>query len=109
MSDTLRQRALEYHQLPKPGKIGIEITKPSATQADLVLAYTPGVAAPVREIANDPNAAYRYTAKGNLVAVIDAKTHLAPVGEFDRIRQQVNQNLPKPLFIREYIFGNIRR
>lgn len=80
MSDSLRQRALEYHQLPKPGKIGIEITKPSATQADLVLAYTPGVAAPVREIADDPNAAYRYTAKGNLVAVVSNGSAILGLG-----------------------------
>ncbi|MCP5138205.1 MAG: malate dehydrogenase [Gammaproteobacteria bacterium] len=81
MSDTLRERALAYHQLPTPGKIGIEITKPSATQADLVLAYTPGVAAPVREIAKDPDAAYRYTAKGNLVAVISNGTAILGLGD----------------------------
>ncbi|MCP5141129.1 MAG: malate dehydrogenase [Gammaproteobacteria bacterium] len=81
MSDTLRERALAYHQLPKPGKIAIEITKPSATQDDLVLAYTPGVAAPVREIAKDPEAAYRYTAKGNLVAVISNGTAILGLGD----------------------------
>ncbi|KAF0191722.1 MAG: malate dehydrogenase (oxaloacetate-decarboxylating)(NADP+) [Gammaproteobacteria bacterium] len=70
MSDELKRAALEYHAFPRPGKIGITITKPCATQYDLGLAYTPGVAAPVREIAKDPEAAYRYTAKGNLVAVI---------------------------------------
>ncbi len=70
MSDELKRAALEYHAFPRPGKIGIAITKPCATQYDLGLAYTPGVAAPVREIAKDPEAAYRYTAKGNLVAVI---------------------------------------
>ncbi|MDO9371207.1 MAG: malic enzyme-like NAD(P)-binding protein [Gammaproteobacteria bacterium] len=70
MSEDLKRAALEYHASPTPGKIALAITKPCATQYDLSLAYTPGVAAPVREIARDPEAAYRYTAKGNLVAVI---------------------------------------
>ncbi|MDA1106980.1 MAG: malate dehydrogenase [Proteobacteria bacterium] len=70
MSEDLKHAALEYHANPTPGKIALAITKPCATQYDLSLAYTPGVAAPVREIARDPEAAYRYTAKGNLVAVI---------------------------------------
>lgn len=70
MSNDLKQRALQYHAEPKPGKIGTALIKPCATQVDLSLAYTPGVAAPVREIDADPEAAYRYTGKGNLVAVI---------------------------------------
>ncbi len=70
MSDTLKADALRYHQEPRPGKIATAITKPTVTQRDLSLAYTPGVAAPVREIHQDPEAAYRYTGKGNLVAVI---------------------------------------
>jgi malate dehydrogenase (oxaloacetate-decarboxylating)(NADP+) len=70
MSDELKRTALTYHAEPRPGKIEIALTKPSDTQADLILAYTPGVAAPVREIAVDPDAAYRYTAKANLVAVV---------------------------------------
>jgi len=65
-----KQAALDYHELPRPGKIGISITKPCLSQEDLSLASTPGVAEPVRAIATDPEAAYRYTAKGNLVAVI---------------------------------------
>jgi len=65
-----KQAALDYHELPRPGKIGISITKPCLSQEDLSLAYPPGVAEPVRAIATDPEAAYRYTAKGNLVAVI---------------------------------------
>lgn len=69
MSD-LKARALAYHELPRPGKLSITSTKPCATQADLALAYTPGVAEPVREIARDPELAYRYTGKGNLVAVV---------------------------------------
>ncbi len=70
MSLDLKKAALDYHSGPTPGKIALAITKPCATQDDLALAYTPGVAEPVREIARDPEAAYRYTAKGNLVAVI---------------------------------------
>lgn len=66
----LKQAALDYHEKPKPGKIAIAVTKPCATQRDLSLAYTPGVAEPVRAIAADREAAYRYTSKGNLVAVI---------------------------------------
>ena len=62
--------ALDYHAASPAGKISVTVTKPCDTQADLALAYTPGVAAPVRAIAADPEAAYRYTAKGNLVAVI---------------------------------------
>ncbi len=70
MSNTLKEDALRYHAEPRPGKIATEITKPTVTQRDLSLAYTPGVAEPVREIHKDPEAAYRYTGKGNLVAVI---------------------------------------
>lgn len=70
MSDTLKKAALDYHAFPKPGKLGVEITTPAETQEDLSLAYSPGVAEPVREIAKDPENAYKYTAKGNLVAVI---------------------------------------
>ncbi|QIZ77959.1 malic enzyme-like NAD(P)-binding protein [Ferrimonas lipolytica] len=66
----LRQQALDYHSEPVPGKISITLTKPAETQHDLALAYSPGVAEPVREIAADPEEAYRYTNKGNLVAVI---------------------------------------
>jgi len=67
---TLKEDALKYHAEPRPGKIATEITKPTATQRDLSLAYTPGVAEPVREIHKNPEAAYKYTGKGNLVAVI---------------------------------------
>jgi malate dehydrogenase (oxaloacetate-decarboxylating)(NADP+) len=70
MFDDLKQEALAYHEHPKPGKLGIQLTKPCETQRDLSLAYTPGVAEPVRVIAQDPDAAYRFTSKGNLVAVI---------------------------------------
>ena len=62
--------ALDYHEFPIPGKLSVTPTKPCKTADDLALAYTPGVAEPVLEIANDPSNAYRYTNKGNLVAVI---------------------------------------
>ena len=65
-----KQQALDYHSQGKPGKLAIQVTKPCETQKDLSLAYTPGVAEPVRAIAADARDAYRYTAKGNLVAVI---------------------------------------
>ncbi len=78
--DDLRARALRYHAEPVPGKIAIEVTKPCETQDDLSLAYTPGVAAPVREIARDPLDAYRYTAKGNLVGVITDGTAVLGLG-----------------------------
>jgi malate dehydrogenase (oxaloacetate-decarboxylating)(NADP+) len=70
MSKDYKEDALEYHAQPKPGKLGITISKPCQTQSDLALAYTPGVAEPVREIAKNANAAFRYTIKGNLVAVV---------------------------------------
>ncbi|VAW63875.1 NADP-dependent malic enzyme [hydrothermal vent metagenome] len=70
MKEEDKKRALEYHRLPFPGKIATAITKPCETQDDLSLAYTPGVAEPVRAIAEDPEMAYRYTGKGNLVGVI---------------------------------------
>ncbi|MCG6969696.1 MAG: malate dehydrogenase [Gammaproteobacteria bacterium] len=65
-----KQQALDYHSQGKPGKLAIAVTKPCETQSDLSLAYTPGVAEPVRAIAANAHDAYRYTAKGNLVAVI---------------------------------------
>ncbi len=70
MNEEDKKRALEYHRYPSPGKIATEITKPCNTQDDLSLAYTPGVAEPVRAIAENPEMAYDYTAKGNLVGVI---------------------------------------
>ena len=68
------EEALAFHRWPTPGKIGVHATKPMATQRDLSLAYSPGVAVPVRAIAADPDAAYDYTSKGNLVAVISNGT-----------------------------------
>jgi malate dehydrogenase (oxaloacetate-decarboxylating)(NADP+) len=75
-----RQKALDYHAFPKPGKISVEISKPAETAKDLALAYSPGVAEPVREIAADPENAYKYTAKGNLVAVISNGTAILGLG-----------------------------
>jgi|FaiFalDrversion2_1042247.scaffolds.fasta_scaffold00723_3 malate dehydrogenase (oxaloacetate-decarboxylating)(NADP+) len=76
----LREEALEYHERIRPGKLAIQITKPFVTQRDLSLAYTPGVAEPVREIQRNPLDAYRYTAKGNLVAVISNGTAVLGLG-----------------------------
>ncbi|RMG53785.1 MAG: malate dehydrogenase [Gammaproteobacteria bacterium] len=80
MTDELKQAALRYHEEGRPGKIAIEVTKPTETQLDLSLAYTPGVAEPVRRIAENPDDAYRYTAKGNLVAVITDGTAVLGLG-----------------------------
>ena len=66
----LRRAALDYHEFPIPGKVSIQATKQLANQHDLALAYSPGVAAPCEEIVKDPDNAYKYTSKGNLVAVI---------------------------------------
>jgi len=77
-----REDALEYHHLGgKPGKIAIVPTKPMVTQRDLGLAYTPGVAVPVLEIERDPELAYEYTSKGNLVAVISNGTAILGLGD----------------------------
>lgn len=69
-SNELKEKALAYHLEPKPGKLEIALTKPTETQMDLSLAYSPGVAEPVLEIADSPEKAYDYTIKGNLVGVI---------------------------------------
>ncbi|MGH1404567.1 MAG: NADP-dependent malic enzyme [Alphaproteobacteria bacterium] len=75
-----RESALRYHQHPIPGKIAIQATKAMATQRDLALAYSPGVAAPCEEIAADPLTAYDYTSKGNTVAVISNGTAVLGLG-----------------------------
>lgn len=80
MSQDLKQAALDYHQFPQPGKISIELTKPAKTSRDLSLAYSPGVAEPVKEIAANPETAYQYTGKGNLVAVISDGTAILGLG-----------------------------
>ncbi|MCH4292792.1 malate dehydrogenase [Shewanella sp. 3B26] len=76
----LRQQALDYHEFPVPGKMAVCLTKPAQTSMDLALAYSPGVAEPVREIASNPADAYRFTAKGNTVAVISNGTAILGLG-----------------------------
>lgn len=78
--DDLKKRALDYHQFPVPGKLSVESSKPCTTQDDLSLAYTPGVAEPVREIHANAANAYKYTNKGNLVAVITDGTAVLGLG-----------------------------
>ena len=77
----LRTAALEYHEFPTPGKIAIAATKQLTNQRDLALAYSPGVAAPCEEIVKDPNAAFRYTARGNLVGVVTNGTAVLGLGD----------------------------
>jgi malate dehydrogenase (oxaloacetate-decarboxylating)(NADP+) len=80
MPKDFKQAALAYHSDPIPGKISVELTKPAETQVDLALAYSPGVAEPCLEIARDRENAYRYTGKGNLVAVISNGTAVLGLG-----------------------------
>ncbi len=79
MSD-LKSAALDYHALPRPGKLSVELTKPAETVRDLALAYSPGVAEPVREIAGDATLAFRYTGKGTVVAVISEGSAILGLG-----------------------------
>ena len=80
-NDVFKQRALDYHEFPIPGKLCVHVTKPTSSQDDLSLAYTPGVAVPVLAIAETPEDAYRYTNKGNLVAVITNGTAVLGLGD----------------------------
>ncbi|NDC59621.1 MAG: NADP-dependent malic enzyme, partial [Alphaproteobacteria bacterium] len=75
------EEALAFHRFPTPGKLSITPTKPMATQRDLSLAYSPGVAVPVKAIAEDPDKAYDYTSKGNMVAVISNGTAILGLGD----------------------------
>src|SRR5258705_540147 len=75
-----REQALAYHSEGRPGKLKISPTKPTQTQRDLSLAYTPGVAEPCREIARLPEEVFRYTARGNLVAVVTNGTAVLGLG-----------------------------
>ncbi len=77
----LRRAALEYHEFPTPGKISLAATKQLVNQHDLALAYSPGVAAPCEEIVKDPNAAFKYTSRGNLVGVITNGTAVLGLGD----------------------------
>ena len=81
MSENLKEEALKYHREGKPGKIEVVPTKPYSTQRDLSMAYTPGVAQPCLEIEKNPECAYDYTAKGNLVAVISNGTAVLGLGD----------------------------
>ncbi len=84
MSDKPRgfsdDEALNFHKYPQPGKLAVYATKPMATQRDLSLAYSPGVAVPVKAIAEDPDKAYDYTSKGNMVAVVSNGTAILGLG-----------------------------
>src|SRR5213079_3649932 len=75
-----REDALEYHSSGRPGKIAVVPTKPLNNQRDLALAYSPGVALPCLEIESNPEEAYKYTAKGNLVAVVTNGTAVLGLG-----------------------------
>ena len=76
----LRRAALEYHEFPTPGKVAISATKQLINQRDLALAYSPGVAAACEEIVEDPANAFRYTSRGNLVAVVSNGTAVLGLG-----------------------------
>ncbi|MYM60700.1 malate dehydrogenase [Vibrio sp. OCN044] len=78
--EQFRQQALDYHAYPTAGKISVELSKPAETAGDLSLAYSPGVAEPVREIAQNAENVYKYTAKGNMVAVISNGTAILGLG-----------------------------
>ena len=80
MDDDFRKAALDYHRLPRPGKLAIEATKRMASQRDLALAYSPGVAAACEEIVADPTNAWIYTARANLVGVISNGTAVLGLG-----------------------------
>ena len=96
--------ALHLHQYPVPGKIALMPTKPMATQRDLALAYSPGVAVPVRKIAENPEAAYDYTAKGNMVAVITNGTAILGLGNLGALASKPVMEGKAVLFKR---FGDI--
>ncbi len=81
MAKVTKKMALDYHEYPRPGKIEVIPTKPYATQADLALAYSPGVAYPCLEIKDNPQDVYKYTDKGNLVAVISNGTAVLGLGD----------------------------
>lgn len=78
--EQFRQQALDYHAYPTPGKIAVALTTPAETAKDLALAYSPGVAEPVREIAHNADNVYKYTSKGNMVAVISNGTAILGLG-----------------------------
>ncbi len=81
MEKTFEQEALDFHSLPKPGKIEVISSKPCNTEKALSLAYSPGVAVPCKEIAKDPLKVYDYTSRGNLVGVISNGTAVLGLGD----------------------------
>lgn len=83
--EQFRQQALDYHEFPIPGKIAVELTKSANSAEDLALAYSPGVAEPVREIAQNVDNVYKYTGKGNMVAVISNGTAILGLGNLGPI------------------------
>ena len=95
----LDEAALRYHSEGRPGKIEVTATKPHRSQQDLALAYSPGVAAPSRAIAADPETVYDYTGRGNLVAVLSHGTAvlgLGNIGPFAPHPLQEGQRSPPP-------------
>ena len=78
--DQKKQAALDYHAHPRPGKLAIAVTKPFTTSSELSLAYTPGVAEPVRAIQANPDDSFKYTSRGNLVGVISNGTAVLGLG-----------------------------
>ncbi|MBW8860700.1 MAG: NADP-dependent malic enzyme, partial [Caulobacter sp.] len=98
------EEALNFHRYPTPGKIGIAATKPMGTQRDLSLAYSPGVAVPVLAIAKDPELAYEYTSKGNLVAVISNGTAILGLGDLGALASKPVMEGKSVLFKR---FGDV--
>jgi malate dehydrogenase (oxaloacetate-decarboxylating)(NADP+) len=98
------EEALNFHRYPTPGKIAIVPTKPMATQRDLSLAYSPGVAVPVHAIAADPDMAYEYTSKGNLVAVISNGTAILGLGDLGALASKPVMEGKSVLFKR---FGDV--
>ncbi|HCH20116.1 MAG TPA: malate dehydrogenase, partial [Cellvibrionales bacterium] len=102
--DAPQQAALDYHAFPEPGKISIALTTSAETQDDLALAYSPGVAEPVRAIAENPELAYDYTIKANLVAVISNGSAILGLGNLGALASKPVMEGKALLFKR---FGNI--
>ncbi len=93
----LRKEALEYHEAEPRGKIKVVPTKPHSTAHELSLAYSPGVAYPCLDIAERPEDAYRYTSKGNLVAVISNGTAVLGLGNYRSTCEQTGDGRERPL------------
>ncbi len=91
------QEALDFHARGRPGKLEIAPTKPMATQRDLSLAYSPGVAVPVKAIADDPSRAYDYTTRGNMVAVISNGTAISASAISERLPPSGDGRQVRPL------------